>query len=175
VLARGSPHAINYRGSLGFMARHFAILATSVAIAIIPLIAFGYTPGALLLMIALIVVVYPFFLALVGTWPMSNIVPDGITLLAAFRCGSRRLATTYGRLLLATVLPLLLVLVLAFKVAEPDLYLDGKFDPLGVVTDLLGQAAQLVGLTYTAVVLTRKYLDSAPSPDRWNDGVTLAT
>lgn len=174
VLAGGEVRAMDIRGSLGFMWRHAVLLVATTAIAIIPLIALGNAPGAFLLVLAMAAAVYPLLLALVGTWPMTNIVPDGITLLGAVRCGGRRFARTYGRLLLATALPLLVALVCSVAISAPDLLVDGKFNPRGAVTDLLAEGAQLFSLTYIAVVLTRKYLGCVPSDDHPTDGVALA-
>jgi hypothetical protein len=161
ILTNGSRTSINGKGLWSYSWRHFAILAVVTVIALVPLFTLGKHRGVLGMAMIILCVAYPFFLALVGTWPMAPIVENRFSLGRAVRCGLKRFFRTFARLFVAFVAPFVVVITASAWIAPPDLVVNGKFSTLGAITDLIGQGAQLVSLTYIGVVLTRKYLDNA--------------
>jgi hypothetical protein len=168
VLAGGKAASLNSKGFRGYSFRHLVILGVVTAVAIVPMIVFGgnpFAPLTITLVMAIFCIAYPLALALFGTWPMSSIVEDRITLAMALRCGGRHFFRTFGRLFVAFAAPLIVALAAGTWVAPLDLFVNGKFSVPGAIAALIAQTAQLVSLTYVGVVLTHKYRDMFKSAD----------
>ena len=120
----------------------------------------------LLLCLAVIAIILPLLLALVGTWPIAGIAGSKSGLSAAFSRGKRGLLPTFLRLFAGLFLPFICAMILMTAATsmsnEADsIFSDGKLNLIALAILVICQWASIFGLCYVSIVLARKLLSSA--------------
>jgi hypothetical protein len=114
--------------------------------------------------------IFSVVMALLGTWLPAGVrgVNSGIG--DAFQRGKARFLVTYGRVLAGIMVPVLAAIVAILVAAVftgPGLMINGRPNIGLAVITLISNSVQMIGWTYTSVVLTRRYMEAdriAPVP-----------
>ncbi|MDR9804351.1 hypothetical protein [Rhizobium hidalgonense] len=162
------------RGFGGYIWKNLLIMLVVIGIGIGAPVAFGAASLSknvfLLLCLAVIAIILPLLLALVGTWPIAGIAGSNSGLSAAFSRGKRGLAPTFLRLFAGLFLPFIGALILmtaatSMSYEADSIFSDGKLNLIALAILVICQWASIFGLCYVSIVLARKLLSSeAPRP-----------
>lgn len=162
------------RGFGGYIWKNLLIMLVGMGIGIGGPVAFGAASLSknvfLLLCLAVIAIILPLLLALVGTWPIAGIAGSKSGLPAAFSRGKRGLVPTFLRLFAGLFLPFICALILmtaatSMSYEADSIFSDGKLNLIALAVLVICQWASIFGLCYVSIVLARKLLSSeAPRP-----------
>ncbi|WP_246813157.1 hypothetical protein [Rhizobium changzhiense] len=157
------------RGFGGYIWKNLLIFLVVIGIGIGAPVAFGGASLSkntfLLLCLAVIAMILPLLLALVGTWPIAGIAGSKSGLSAAFNRGKRGLVPTFLRLFAGLILPFTGALILmtaatSMSYAADSIFSDGKLNLIALAILVICQGASTFGLCYVSIVLARKLLNS---------------
>ncbi|WEA25608.1 hypothetical protein [Rhizobium binxianense] len=123
----------------------------------------------LLLCLAVIAIVYPLLLALVGTWPTAGIAGSKSGLADALSRGRYGLVPTFLRLFAGLVLPFVAAFILITAAASMSYEADsvfqgGKLNLITLALLVISQSASTFGICYVSIVLARKFQISERGP-----------
>jgi hypothetical protein len=162
--------------TLPYFLKTIALILSAVIVCLPVFVLFPLTPGddllpiSLLAFICIVFVAYALLMALLGTWPASGIAGIGTSFASAFRRGVSQFLPTFGRLIAAIFLPLLLTLLLVIGASEleksPSLISGNSAYALTLLVSAVAAFAQAVSVSYSAIVLAHVYLAGQPNAGR---------
>ncbi|WP_245442313.1 hypothetical protein [Rhizobium chutanense] len=131
--------------------------------------------GFLLLCLAVVAILYPLLLVLVGTWPTAAIAGSKSGLADAFSRGRYGLVPTFLRLFAGLVLPFVAAFILITAAASMSYEADsvfqgGKLNLIALAVLVISQSASTFGICYVSIVLARKFQIS----EGWPRGGTVS-
>ncbi|MDK4731856.1 hypothetical protein [Rhizobium sp. CNPSo 3490] len=153
------------RGFGAYIWKNLLIMLVVIGIGVGVPVAFGAASFSrnvfLLLCLAVIAIILPLLLALVGTWPIAGIAGAKSGLSDAFSRGKRGLLPTFLRMFAGLILPfigalLLLAAAASMSYEAESIFSDGKLNFIALAVLVVCQCVSTFGICYVSIVLARK-------------------
>ncbi|PDT16989.1 hypothetical protein CO670_09640 [Rhizobium sp. J15] len=157
------------RGFGGYIWKNLLIMLVVMGVGIGVPVAFGAASLSrnvfLFSCLAMIAIIFPLLLAVVGTWPIAGIAGSKSGLSDAFNRGKRGLLRTFLRLFGGFALPfisasILMAAATSMSYEADSIFSAGKLNLIALAILVICQCVSTFGICYVSIVLARKLLNS---------------